>query len=179
MGKVMLIILLATLSPRLPCYAEARGTESFAAEATEKGWRFFRIGDQATALKRFRQAIILDPDYAPGYYGVAYIYSIEERLSLAIRYYRKSIELADAPDTHAYCNLGLALMRLGKKQAALEMLEKALKTDPGNGKAHIGLAYYYCSKKNGKLVRYNVEKAEALGLQPDPGLTEKMKRDCP
>jgi len=163
----------------LPCYAVGNGTEKFAVDLTQKGWRYFNIGDLDTALKRFRQAIILDPDFAPGYYGVGYIYSIQNRLSLSIQYYRKAIELADPPYTHAYGNLGLALMMSGKKQEGFQMVQKALEIDPNNGEAHISLTNYYCSEKNGKLARVHLEKAKVIGAQPDPGLVEEMKTECP
>lgn len=77
MQKVLYIIFMwCTISNALPCYAVEAGLEKPAREATEKGWRYFKIGDLDTALKRFRQATILDPDFAPSYYGVGYVYSI-------------------------------------------------------------------------------------------------------
>ena len=176
---ILLIIILAVLFLPTPSYAEDKGPETVAVEATEKGWRYFGIGDKATALKRFRQATILDPGYAPAYYGVAYIYSLQDRLSLAIQYYRKAIELADTPDTHAYGNLGLTLIKLGKRAEGLQMVQKALAIDPDNSEAHIGLASFYCAEKNGKLAREHLERGKSLGAQPGPELIGLLKTTCP
>ena len=174
-----MIFMLVTFFNALPCYAVETGSETFALDLTQKGWRYFNIGDLDTALKRFRQAVILDPDFAPGYYGVGYIYSIQNRLTLAIQYYRKAIELADPPYTHAYANLGLALMMSGKEQEGFQMVQKALEIDPDNGEAHMSLTNYYCSEKNGELARVHLEKAKVIGVQPDPHLVEEMKTECP
>lgn len=180
MKKVLCITcLLAALIYALPCYAAGTGAEKFAIDATEVGWRYFNRGDLDTALKRFHQATILDPTFAPGYYGKAYVYSAQNRLDLAIGNYRKTIELADPPYTHAYGNLGLALMMSGEKQEGFKMVQKALEIDPRNGEAHISLTNYYCSENNGKLAREHLTKAKNIGVQPDPRLVEEMKRACP
>ena len=177
--SLCVIFLLATFCNILPCDSAGAGLEESARDATAKGWRYFNIGDHDTALKRFRQATILDPDFAPGYYGVGYIYSLRNRLGLAIKYYRKAIELADPPDSHAYGNLGLALIKSGQEQEGFLMVQKALEIDPDNGEAHLSLAGYYCSEKNGSLARGHLETAEALGARPGPRLIEEMKTRCP
>ena len=180
MKKTLFVIfVLASIFTILSCHAVETGTETFAPGLTQKGWRYFKIGDLDTALKRFRQATILDPDFAPGYYGVGYIYSIQNRYSLAIQYYRKAVELADPPDTHAYGNLGSALMMIDQKQEGLQMVQKALEIDSENGEAHISLANYYCAEKNGKRARAHLEKAKVVDVQPEPQLVEKMKTECP
>jgi len=180
MKKILCITyLLAALIYVLPCFAAETGAEKFAIDATETGWRYFNSGDLDTALNRFNQATILDPDYAPGYYGKAYVYSAQNRLDLAIANYRKTIELSDPPYTHAYGNLGLALLISGEKQEGFQMVQKALEIDPQNGEAHISLTNYYCSEKKGKLAWEHLKKAKELGVQPDPRLVEEMKRECP
>jgi len=170
---------MALTASALPCFSAETGAEKFALDAVEKGWAYFNNGDLETALKRFHQATILDPQFAPGYYGKAYVYSFQNKLDLAIENYRKTIELADPPFTHAYGNLGLALMMSGQEQEGFKMVQKALEIDPNNGEAHITLVNYYCSEKNGKLAREHLEKAKAIGVQADPRLIEEMKTECP
>jgi Tfp pilus assembly protein PilF len=180
MKKILItVFIIAITASVLPCFSAETGAEKFALDATEKGWNYFNSGDLETALKRFHQATILDPKFAPGYYGKAYVYSFQNKLDLAIENYRKTIELADPPYTHAYGNLGLALMMSGKEQEGFQMVQKALEIDPNNGEAHISLTNYYCSEKNGKLARVHLEKAIAIGVQPDPRLVEEMKKECP
>lgn len=154
------------------------GSEKAAAEATDKGWRYFEIGEHATALKRFRQATILDPDFAPGYYAVGYMYSLQDRPSLAIQYFHKAVE-HDPADPATYTQLGLALMQTGQRPEGLQMLQRALAIDPNHGEAHIGISRYYCSEKNGRLAKVHLEQADNLGIQADPQFVEELITKCP
>jgi hypothetical protein len=45
--------------------AVAQDVKQHARGAVELGWRYFNQGDMETALKRFNQALILDPNFAP------------------------------------------------------------------------------------------------------------------
>jgi tetratricopeptide (TPR) repeat protein len=101
MNKALFFIfILLMFSSTLPGHAVEAGLKDDALKSTEKGWRYLHIGDLDVALKRFRQAIILDPDFAPGYFGVGYIYNLQDRLSLAIQYLRKAVRLPNPPPTH-------------------------------------------------------------------------------
>ena len=127
--------------------ALAQDVKQHAKEAVELGWRYFNKGDSETALKRFNQALILDPDFAPAYFGIAYVYSVQNKLDLAIKNYRKSIE-KDSTHSDSYSNLGLALLYSGKPTEAFPMLKKALEIDPKNGDAHVNIALYYFDIKD-------------------------------
>ena len=119
----------------------------FAKDAVDKGWSYYYKGDYETALKRFNQATIIDPDFAPGYFGKAYIYSIQDNLDL-VENYRKTIELADPPYSHAYENMGFALLIKGQLVEGYKMLLKALEIDPDNGDANVNIAQSYCAKRD-------------------------------
>ena len=106
---IITIFIVALTASAPPCFSAETGAERFAHDTVEKGWNYFQNGDLETALKRFHQATIFDPNFAPGYYGKAYVYSFQNKLDLAIENYRKTIELADPPFTHAYGNLGLVV----------------------------------------------------------------------
>ena len=112
--------------------------------AVELGWRYIHKGDADTALDRFNQALNADPNFAPAYFGIAYVYSVQNKLDLAIQNYRKSIE-KDPKSSYSYSNLGLALFYAGKPKDALPMLKKALDLDPKNGDAHLNMSLYYFS----------------------------------
>ena len=138
-GATFLMIALA-LWPTGPILAQ--DIKPHARHAVELGWSYFNRGDMDTALQRFRQALISDPDFAPAYFGIAYVYSVQNKLDLAIENYRKSIE-KDPSFSHSYSNLGLALVAQRRFKEALPMLERALAIDPRNGDAHVNLAVYY------------------------------------
>jgi Tfp pilus assembly protein PilF len=113
-----------------------------AMDTVKSGWEYFNKGDLDTALKKFNQATEIEPNFAPAYFGEAYIYSVQEKLDLAIKGYKKSIE-KDPTHSPSYSNLGLALIYSDKPAEAFPMLEKALKIDPKNGNAHVNIAIYY------------------------------------
>lgn len=169
----------AIIALAMPGHSEETGAARFALDATKKGWQSFNEGDLDTALKRFHQATVLDPNFAPGYYGKAYVYSLQNHLALAIENYRKTIELADPPYTHAYGNLGLALLMTGEVEDGLRMVEKALEIDPGNGDAQMTLVNYYCLEKEGQLAREHLDKAIRLGVEVDPKFVAEMDTACP
>jgi len=135
-------VFLFAVAVLLACSADAKDVKHHAKGAVELGWSYFSRGDMDTALKRFNQALILDPDFAPAYFGVAYVYSVQNKLDLAIQNYRKSIE-KDPTFSHSYSNLGLALLYSGNRNEALPNLKKALAIDPKNGDAHVNIALYY------------------------------------
>lgn len=120
----------------------AQDVKHHAKRAVELGWTYFNNGDTDTALKRFNQALLLEPKFAPAYFGIAYVYSVQNKLDQAIQYYRKSID-ADPTFSHSYSNLGLALLYSGKASDALPMLMKALELDPKNGDAYVNTSMYY------------------------------------
>jgi Tfp pilus assembly protein PilF len=126
------------------CPAAAQEVAHHAKGAVELGWSYFNKGDAETALKRFHQALILDPNFAPAYFGIAYVYSVQNKLDLAIQNYRQSIE-KDPTFSHAYSNLGLALLYSGNPKDALPILQKALDIAPQNGDAHVNMALFYFS----------------------------------
>ena len=170
------LLLLASLVSGLP--ATAGDVKSHAEHAVELGWDYFNRGDAETALKRFNQALILNSDFAPAYFGIAYIYSIENKLGLAIENYRKCI-VKDPSFSHAYSNLGLALLYTGSREEALLNLSKALEIDPKNGDAHVNMALYYYDAGDYVLAWKHVHLAQDYKSAVDPGLLRKLNEKLP
>ncbi len=112
--------------------------------AVELGWRCLHKGDVDTALRRFGMAIRHDAQYATGYYGIAYVYSVKRNLKEAVEYYRKTLAL-DETHVYANANLGFALLQLGREEEATQALDAALKIDPDCGEAHLSYTNYYVS----------------------------------
>jgi|GEM_PF-3328530 len=115
-----------------------------AQNAAELGWRYLQKGDPETALRRFGMAIRHDDQYAPGYYGIAYAYSVQGELKDAVEYYHKTLAL-DESHLYANANLGFALLQLGREEEAMQALNAALKIDPDCGEAHLSYANYYAA----------------------------------
>ena len=107
--RTLLRVLLTLLILSTANLSVAQDVKQHAQGAVELGWRYFNKGDMDTALKRFNQALILNPDFAPAYFGIAYVYSVQNKLDLAVQNYKKSIE-KDPTHSDSYSNLGLALL---------------------------------------------------------------------
>lgn len=156
----------------------AQGVKNHAKGAVELGWSYFNKGDTRTALKRFNQALILDPDSASAYFGIAYVYSVENKLDLAIPNYRKSIE-KDPTFSHSYSNLGLALLYSGKPNEALPNLKKALDIDPRNGDAQVNIAMFYFNAGDYPSSWRHVHLAQDVKATVNPNFLRDLKTKFP
>ena len=158
--------------------SHAQDVRQHARGAVELGWRYFKQGDMETALRRFNQGVIVDPNFAPAYFGIAYVYSVQNKLDLAIQNYRKSIE-KDPTFTHSYSNLGLALLYSGKSQEAFPMLQKALELDGKNGDAHVNMALYQFETKNYAAAWKHVHLAQDHKARVKPEFIRDLKSKMP
>ena len=158
--------------------AAAQDVKNRAKGAVELGWSYFSKGDANTALKRFNQALILDPDFAPAYFGIAYVYSVQNNLDLAIQNYRKSIE-KDPTFSHSYSNLGLALLYSGKPKEALPNLKRALDVDPKNTDAHVNIALYYFDTRDYSLSWKHIHLAQDYKGDVNQDLLRDLKAKLP
>ena len=172
-GTLLLALFVSISNP-----ATAQDVAGHAKQAVELGWTYFNKGDADTALKRFNQARIIDPRFAPGYFGTAYVYSVQGQLEQAIQYYWKSIEL-DPSFSPAYSNLGLALIYSGKTAEAFPILKKALDLDPGNGDAHANFAVYYFNAGDYAAAWQHVHAAQDKQAVVSPELIADLKRKLP
>ena len=171
-ARFMTLIVLIFLTLSTPLKAEtdplaAPEMKKNAKPAVELGWKYFEKGDFDTALKRFQMAIRHDKDFAPGYYGVAYVYSAQGKLDEAIKYYRETIK-RDQTYPYSYANLGYALLQKNQFDEALKMLDKALQIHPRCGEAHLSYANYYAYKKQWKKAEESANKAIQYGQKIDP-----------
>lgn len=149
-----------------------------AKETVDIGWQSFKQNDLEKALKSFNEAINIDPNFAPAYFGRAYVYSVQDKLDLAIENYRKSIEKYPL-HSNSYNNLGLDLLKSNKLDEALAMFQKALEIDPANGNVHANIAYYYFEIKDYKICWKHINLAEQLKVKIDSELLEELKAKMP
>lgn len=163
----------------LPQQSQAEDVSFYAKQEVEKAWEALDGGDSAEALRGFQQATVIDPQYAPGYYGAGHAYLAQNQIGLAITNFKKTIELADPPMVEAYVNLGFALTLLGQEQEGLKMYNQALALDPMNKEAHLNLANFYCSELNGTKAWEHVRFAQKMKAEISPEQLEEMEALCP
>jgi tetratricopeptide (TPR) repeat protein len=172
---VLIVIFFLFLSP----IAGAEDVGFYAALEVKKGWNAFKGGDIDEALRSFNQAAIIDSTHAPAYYGKGHVYLAKDKIGLAIKFFEKTIELAEPPMPEAYVNLGFSLTLIGREQDGLKMYNKALSIDPMNKDAHINLANFYCSELNGKKAWEHIRFAQKLGSMISNEQLAEMKSLCP
>jgi len=176
MKRINLYLILLLLNAQL-AFAQD-DTSSHEINAVKLGWQYFNRGDADTALKRFNQARILNKNFAPAYFGTAYVLSTQGKLNEAIGYYQKTIEL-EPSFPHSYSNLGLALTYMGKKEEAFKYLQKAIKLAPEDGDINVNIATWYFENGQYQKAWKHVKAAKKYGANVKEtfiqDLSSKMK----
>ena len=178
-NKINVVLLILAMICCLPFNVSAVEIVELAQEEVQKGWEFFAENDLDGALGRFDQAIIIDPNHAPAFYGKAHVYSAKNMAREAIRFYRKTIEVADPPMVEAYVNLGFTLTLAGNEEEGYEMYKKALEIDPKNKDVHINIGHYFCGQLNGKQAWAHINFALSQGAKISKDQLNDMKSICP
>jgi tetratricopeptide (TPR) repeat protein len=111
------------------------GNRKAAAEdAVRWGWNYYNEKhDPKTAMKRFNQAWLLDPNNAGAFFGFGFLMAEKGKEDEAIAYYKKSMEL-DPNNAVVICNLGriyenkaYRLRRQRKREEMIKCLDEAMK----------------------------------------------------
>lgn|GEM_PF-533130 len=94
------------------------------------GAELLRQGKVAEAVAEFRQAVTLDPGYAPAWRNLGFALDKAGQVAEAVAAYQKAIEVE--PELNAHNNLGVLYDKQGRHEQAIQEFEKALKLDPAN-----------------------------------------------
>lgn len=99
-------------------------------------------GDEAEALKEFQQELELDPTHANAAYEIGEIHRKAGRLDTAREYFETALK--SYPEfEEALVGLGRTLVVLGKPEAAVALLQKAIAIDAASQVAYYQLAQAY------------------------------------
>ena len=86
-------------------------------------------GSQDEALKNYKKAISLKPDYADAYNNIGAIYKDQGKLNESAEAYQKSISI-NPNNSIAHYNLGNILKEQEKNDQAIEMYNKSISLNP-------------------------------------------------
>lgn len=86
-------------------------------------------GNTEGAIREFRKAIELKPDYADAYHNLANIYQNKGDLKEAIRFYQQAVSF-NAILFESYYNLGIIYLNTGEFDLAEEYLKKSIEIRP-------------------------------------------------
>lgn len=126
-GRIPLLVLLGT-----GCAVLRGGTpELTPGDVTEQGFRFLKEEQWSFAMGAFRNAIDLDPGYAPARYGLGRVFTATGYLDGAQREYLQSIAI-DPAYGQAYLGLGDLYYGLGRYDEAEENIDRAVRYGAGD-----------------------------------------------
>jgi tetratricopeptide (TPR) repeat protein len=110
----------------------------------ESGWHSFNKGDYSTAIKRFNQAWLLDPENGDAYYGFALITAVRDGDPIEIEEFFHMAFKKDDVSVAAYVDYGRFLWTRERYDESLERLHIALQLEPKafNARAHISFVHY-------------------------------------
>ncbi|MFH1601764.1 MAG: tetratricopeptide repeat protein [Candidatus Shapirobacteria bacterium] len=101
-----------------------------------------RQGDFEKAIKEFKIAIEIQPNYADAYHNLANIYLQINQVDLATQSYQKALELN--PNLwQSHQNLAAIYFDQGKIDLAQKEIEEGLKIDPQNSSLYLNLGQIY------------------------------------
>jgi len=107
--------------------AEAGSRAAASDKRVALGWRSFsEHRDLGTAMRRFNQAWLLDPDNGDAYHGFALVVFTRDRdAGLAEELFERAIA-APRQNTNAFVDYGRFLLMTGRPERAVPLLEKAI-----------------------------------------------------
>lgn len=126
-----------------------------------KGWEYFYKDDNATSMKRFNQAWLLDTTNPQVYWGFGNLLGRKNEFENSIKFLEKSIKL-EPNNAKVYECIATSYGQIFHKtkdikylNLTIENLKKAIKIEPKNGRAYGQLAssYAYLKQKD-SLVKY-------------------------
>lgn len=147
------------------------------------GWVMLKNGDFKTAMMRFNQAWLLDPDYYQPYWGFGALMLNDEKPEKAITYFEKAIKRIDADmldeakekpplfvdAARAYAWQASILKESGAKKSAVlygnanKLIDDALRMNPKYGNAYKIGGVIACEEGNYERAWDIVKKSRNIG----------------
>ena len=150
--------------------------EEGARQAIALGWSYFAKRDLPTAMKRFNQAWMLDPENGDAYHGFAVVSASRGAAPAELE---KLFLLAVSKPRHnarATVDYGRFLWTQGKLDQSLVQLDKALAESPKAFNARSNMAFVYYRKKDFVKACEWAKGARGNGDELEPGFLEDMCR---
>jgi tetratricopeptide (TPR) repeat protein len=130
------------------------------------GLALMDAGREEEAIAAYRQALSVEPDYAEASVNLAIAYWDKGLRSETVRVLKKSIDVK--PTSEAHYNLGVAYIKLGRPDMAMEHLRQAILYDRGSASAYAALGSAYLAVGDtAKAVRILKEGASRLPGYPE------------
>ena len=93
------------------------------------------LGLLENAVKSYKKAIVIKPDFSEGYYNLGVILQSQGKLQEAVEVYKKAVSIKPNK-VSAYSNMGVVLQEQGELKEAIEAFKKALSLQPNHASAY-------------------------------------------
>ena len=126
-----------------------------------------------TALKKYSDALDLDPNYAPAEFNTANTYYRQEKMDEAIREFRRIAKTSENEETQAkaYHNLGNAYLKNSKLKEAIEAYKNSLRINPDDHETRYNLAFAQ------RMLKQNPQQQEQKQDEKKQDKEDKEKQD--
>jgi tetratricopeptide (TPR) repeat protein len=104
-----------------------------------------RAGRRDEAITHLRLALTRRPDYGPAHFHLGNLFQAEGQFAQAVTEYEVALRYDDSAEVHN--NLGVALVRLGRRDEAIAHFREALRLQPGDIGARDNLARALANKR--------------------------------
>jgi len=141
-------------------------TTIFKAPYTELGIIAAERGNMAEAMAYFKDALHLDPGYAPAHYNMGNILAKQGAFEKAVEAFKEALK-NDPEFLAAYENLGKSYFQLGRMNEALWTFDNALRLRPDFSEAFVGKGIVFHSL--GQYAEAIDAYQKAIALQPTLG----------
>ena len=148
--------------------------EEGAREVVKLGWKYWAKGDLSTAMSRFNQAWLLNPENGNIYHGFALIISNRGGSPDQVeRFFRLAVSKPEV-DAVAFVDYGRFCWTQEHLDKSLEQLNKALQVSPTARNARSNMAFVYYLKHDYASACKWAKKAKENGDKLESGFLEDM-----
>lgn len=137
----------------------------------DNAWRYFYNDDLETAMKRFNQAWLMNPEFPDSYFGFASLLEMQNKSEEAERFYALGIEKDKNKDRAeiSYQRIADCKEQLNDIEGTIKAYEKIASVNPNNSFAFKKIGYFQMRSKNSEKALNAYDKA--IELDPKDAMT--------
>ena len=153
------------------CLAQFKTIDSSVFVQIDHAWRYYYHNDLKTAMKRFNQAWLLNPEYPDSYFGFAAIIDTTENKTESDRFYKMGLDKDKNKERAKICFQRIADCKeqLNDIKGTIQAYTKLSEVNPTNAFAYKKIGYFQMQSGNSQaaITAY----AKAIELSPTDGMT--------